>query len=71
MAEYPWKRSDSRVSAKAAGYMELSGAEKNADCHKVKVSGGVATEKGCCNLFEPKPKASQFRCGMCQHVRIQ
>lgn len=57
-----------RESAKAADYMELQGAVKDADCSKVEVKGGVSTKLGCCNYYEPQKGAQQFRCGMCEHV---
>jgi hypothetical protein len=56
-----------RISAAAAGYMELAGAKKDADCKKVKVAGGVSEERGCCNLFAPEGGAAEFRCGTCTH----
>jgi hypothetical protein len=65
------KRSgDHRVSAHDAGYMELQGAVKTGDCHKVKVQGGVSAEKGCCNLFQPfNSKVDEFECGQCEYFR--
>ena len=63
-------RSDNRITAKAAGYMELEGAEKNAECSKVRVSGGVSKELGCCNHFEPEEKSvTEFRCGTCEYLK--
>ncbi|HLK54693.1 MAG TPA: hypothetical protein VKU42_14625 [Candidatus Angelobacter sp.] len=62
--------SEARLSASAAGYMELAGATKDADCHKVNVAGGVSQHLGCCNEFEPESKAvKQFRCGNCEYVK--
>lgn len=59
-----------RLSAKAAEYLELSGAVKDADCQKVEVQGGVSTQLGCCDKFEPEnSKVQQFRCGTCEHVK--
>jgi hypothetical protein len=59
-----------RISATAAGYMELAGAKKDGDCHKVKVEGGLSKELGCCNKFEPESKAvKQFRCGECEYLK--
>lgn len=59
-----------RMTAKQAGYMELSGAQKDADCRKVEVAGGISTELGCCNEFEPENKqVQQFRCGNCEYLR--
>lgn len=52
-----------------AGYMELSGATKDADCNKVNVEGGVSSNLGCCNYFEPQDDSTdKFSCGTCQHV---
>jgi len=66
----PGSKADTRMSASAAGYMELEGAKKDADCHKVKVSGGVSSELGCCNEFFPESKTVKaFRCGNCNYVR--
>lgn len=51
--------------------MELRGAKKDADCKKVAVDGGVATELGCCNYFEPEKRSVQkFHCGECEYVKI-
>lgn len=59
-----------RLSAAQAGYMELVGAVKDADCKKVAVKGGVSKELGCCNEFQPEAKTTkQFRCGVCEYVR--
>lgn len=64
------EKRDSRVSAEAAGYMELDGATKDDDCHKVKVEAGVSSKLGCCNEFKPQgKKVQQFRCGMCKFLR--
>ena len=58
-----------RISAKSAGYMELAGAVKDADCRKVEVKGGVSSALGCCNKFEPESdEVKQFRCGMCEYL---
>ncbi len=58
-----------RLEAHAAGYMELAGAIKNAECRKVHVVGGVSKQLGCCNKFEPESKAVQhFRCGLCEYL---
>ena len=60
-----------RISAAAAGYMELQGAQKDADCKEVEVKGGVSTRLGCCNEFKPQDASvQQFRCGMCKYVVI-
>ena len=59
-----------RTNAEDAGYMELEGARKDADCRKVEVKGGVSSERGCCNFFEPDSrKVRAFRCGLCEYVR--
>ena len=59
-----------RVSSSAAGYMELRGAQKDGDCEKVAVRGGVSRDLGCCNLFDPEFDGTQtFSCGTCEYVR--
>ena len=59
---------DNRMTAEQAGYMELEGAKKDGDCHKVNVSGGVSLELGCCNEFEPKaPTVKRFQCEGCKY----
>jgi hypothetical protein len=61
---------DKRMTAEQAGYMELSGAKKDADCVKVSVASGVSSELGCCNLFEPQFDGTQrFNCGNCEYVK--
>lgn len=58
-----------RINAKAAGYMELANAQKDGDCRKVQVFGGVSRELGCCNKFEPESEGVQeFRCGECEYL---
>jgi len=58
------------VSSHQAGYMELDGATKDADCERVDVHGGVSKQLGCCNLFEHEDsRPKQFRCGTCEYVR--
>jgi len=60
---------DHRMSAEQAGYMELQGARKDADCRKVNVPGGVSKELGCCNEFEPQDDSVQeFECGQCEYL---
>lgn len=62
--------SDSRLSASQAGYMELAGATKDADCRKVNVKGGVSKQLGCCNEFQPESRSvKQFRCGTCEYLK--
>jgi len=59
-----------RVDAKTAGYMELPGAEKDGNCVRVKVNGGISQKLGCCNLFQHQTgEAKQFRCGTCEYAR--
>lgn len=60
--------SDVRLSADAAGYMELPGATKDGDCQRVQVAGGISQELGCCNEFKPGKGAQAFRCGACRFV---
>jgi hypothetical protein len=57
-----------RVSAEQAGYMELEGAKKDADCSVVDVEGGVSSKLGCCNLFDPETGAKFFSCGNCDKL---
>ena len=57
-----------KISAQAAGYMELAGAKKDASCQIVSVIGGVSKKLGCCNHFKPQGGADEFRCGECKHV---
>lgn len=60
-----------RESAQSAEYMELSGAVKDADCWKVEVPGGVSTELGCCDRYQPRNKdVQEFECGECKHVNL-
>lgn len=59
-----------RLSAAQAGYMELQNAVKDADCRKVEVKGGVSSQLGCCDLYQPESKAvKQFRCGECEYLK--
>lgn len=57
-----------KIPADHAGYMELAGARKDADCSLVAVTGGVSAEKGCCNLYDPQAQADDFKCGECIYV---
>lgn len=57
-----------RISANQAGYMELDGAKKDADCDTVNVPDGVSRSLGCCNLFDPESGARRFSCGTCEHM---
>ena len=59
---------DAKVPESQAGYMELSGAQKDAECKKVDVQGGISSNLGCCNLFEPQDETvQQFKCGNCEY----
>lgn len=60
-------KKDYRVDAKTAGYMEFDGAVKDADCERVRVTGGVSSDLGCCNLFG-KTEVKKFSCGTCKFV---
>lgn len=57
-----------RISSAKAEYMELEGAEKDADCKKVEVEGGVSSELGCCDKFSPEDGAQKFSCGTCEYL---
>jgi hypothetical protein len=47
--------------------MELAGAQKDGDCSKVDVQGGVSLDRGCCNDFEPQDEQTDtFSCGNCK-----
>jgi hypothetical protein len=60
------------ISAEEAEYMELKGAEKDADCRKVDVDGGVSSDLGCCDKFQPEDdEVQQFRCGTCEYRIIK
>jgi len=54
--------------AEQAGYMELEGAQKDADCQIVAVPGGVSSDLGCCNEFQPQEGTQVFSCGTCTFV---
>lgn len=60
---------DTRASAEEAGYLELDGAQKDADCATVNVPGGVSSQGGCCNLWEKAPQAANFSCGTCTKIK--
>jgi hypothetical protein len=60
-----------RISGKAAGYMELEDAVKDADCETVEEPGGVSKDGGCCNNFTPEPSVKKFTCGTCEFVTEQ
>ena len=58
-----------RITAEQAGYLELPGAVKDADCEVVEVDGGVSSERGCCNSYawrSGNPKG--FSCGQCKYL---
>ena len=58
-----------RITAEQAGYLELPGAVKDADCEVVEVDGGVSSERGCCNSYawrSGNPKG--FSCGECKYL---
>jgi len=58
-----------RISEREAGYLELPGAAKDADCEVVEVDGGVSSERGCCNSFGWKSRDVQgFKCGECKYL---
>jgi hypothetical protein len=62
-------KKDERKPAEEAGYLELVGAKKDAECKIVKVAGGISSQRGCCNLFEPRfQQVTEFRCGTCEYV---
>ena len=59
-----------KIPSAQAGYMELAGAAKDADCEKVEVAGGVSRVRACCNHFSPEAKdTDKFSCGTCEYVR--
>ncbi len=57
--------SGGKMPSDQAGYMELDGAVKDADCSKVQVDGGVSSDLGCCNEYNPQEGSQEFRCGTC------
>lgn len=57
-----------KIPAAHAGYMELGGAKKDAECAIVDVPGGISKERGCCDLYDPERGADEFRCGECIYV---
>ena len=61
-----------RISEQEAGYLELPGAKKDADCNVVEVEGGVSSERGCCNSFKwASQNVEYFRCGECKYLSGQ
>lgn len=70
MASYGAEKKYRRLTAAQAVYMELQGAVKDADCHKVEVKGGVSSDLGCCNEYKPEAKETQrFKCGECKYLK--
>lgn len=64
----PPNQPSGKVPEAEAGYMELAGAQKDGDCQKVDVQGGISLDLGCCNLFEPQDESvDSFRCGTCKY----
>jgi hypothetical protein len=57
-----------KISEQQAGYLELDGAQKDGDCSKVDVQGGVSKDKGCCNVVDPQDGATAFACGQCEYL---
>jgi len=61
-----------RANEHSAGYMELAGAQKDAECEIVEVNGGVSSKLGCCDLFWPEnEQAKVFSCGTCEFVEVK
>jgi len=61
-----------KANKDSAGYMELQGAQKDADCEIVEVDGGISSKRGCCNLFWPKDEQVKvFSCGTCEFVETK
>lgn len=60
-----------KMTPQEAGYLELPGAQKDAQCDIVDVPGGVSSQKGCCNSFRAQPDAQGFNCGSCTHLGTQ
>ena len=58
-----------QMDGASAGYMELEGAQKDADCSKVQVEGGVSSDLGNCHEFEPQQGAQSFNCGSCANLQ--
>lgn len=58
-----------RITAAQAGYLELPGAVKDADCEVVEVDGGVSSERGCCNSYAWRSRNPKgFSCGECRYL---
>jgi len=61
-----------RANEHSAGYMELVGATKDADCEIVDAQGGVSRKLGCCDLFWPESETTKaFPCGTCEFVEVK
>jgi hypothetical protein len=65
----PEKWDAPRIGGDYAGYMELEGASKDAECAIVQVKNGISRDRGCCNLFDPSKGVAVFSCGTCEYVR--
>lgn len=58
-----------RITAQEAGYLELPGAKKDSDCSVVEVSGGVSSQRGCCNSYAWRSRnPKNFSCGECKYL---
>jgi hypothetical protein len=65
----PMGDTDGKMSGEQAGYIELDGAQKDADCMVVMVDGGVSSDMGICRQkFDPQDGATAFNCGSCNYV---
>lgn len=65
------KPSQRRISAIAAGYMELERAKKDGECQIVEVKNGISRDLGCCNLYGITKGSQKFSCGTCEYVTNQ
>jgi hypothetical protein len=64
----PNPNNSAKIPEAQAGYMELTGAQKDGDCSKVDVQGGVSLDRGCCNEFQPQDEQTDtFSCGNCKY----
>jgi hypothetical protein len=63
---------DTKANEHSAGYMELTGAQKDGDCEIVEVDGGISRDRACCNLFWPSSEqTTKFSCGTCEFVEVK
>jgi hypothetical protein len=60
---------DGRTDGESAGYVELPGAKKDADCTSVNVQGGISSAGGRCEQFQAAPDAQGFSCGSCTMIQ--